>query len=310
MLKDGDVLFRTGDPGNGMYLVRKGELEVFIEQGGKVVSLAKVGAGGMVGEMALFDQQPRSASVRAAGPVEITIITNDDFAGLMKQIPKWFVTLMTSLSTRLRQTNDRLKVAEAGGPSRNKKSTVRVLNLLNLIWQKDPKREAKELEISIAEFVKIASESFGEDPGLVQSILTCLSSAKIITMQKAKPSDIIMCASRASLLKLATVFADQQKPLKLSAEYFEFVSMLCSMASESPYDPAPVQLEAILTKGRTAGRDTAKWSNMLELVVAQSDGIIVQGKGIKASLKGAKKDFVKLSTLTAHIYEFYRADLI
>ena len=48
-----------------MFLVRKGELQVFVTQGSKEVNLAVVGAGGMIGEMALFDQKPRSASVRA-----------------------------------------------------------------------------------------------------------------------------------------------------------------------------------------------------------------------------------------------------
>ena len=114
-LKAGAVVFKAGDSADGMYLVRKGELVVYFEQGGKEVILARIPEGGMVGEMALFDRMPRSASVKASMDAEITHISLDDFGKLMRQIPKWFVGLMSALSGRLRVTNDRLKVIEAAG---------------------------------------------------------------------------------------------------------------------------------------------------------------------------------------------------
>ena len=77
-IKAGAVLFRAGDPADGMYLVRKGELMVYLEQNGTEVKLANVGAGNMIGEMAFFDKKPRSASVKANEDTEITIITNAD----------------------------------------------------------------------------------------------------------------------------------------------------------------------------------------------------------------------------------------
>ncbi len=65
VLKEGQVLFKAGDKPDGMYLIRKGELRVYLEQDGKEVSLASIGEAGMIGEMGLFDAQPRSASVKA-----------------------------------------------------------------------------------------------------------------------------------------------------------------------------------------------------------------------------------------------------
>ena len=85
--KPGQVLFKSGDASDGMYIIRKGELRVYLEQDGKEVVLATIGDGGMIGEMALFDRQPRSASVKATKETEVTHITVGDFEKLMKQIP-------------------------------------------------------------------------------------------------------------------------------------------------------------------------------------------------------------------------------
>ena len=119
-----------------MYLVRKGELRVYLEQNGKEVTLVTIGDGGMIGEMALFDQQPRSASVKATKDTEVaTLISLIDFEKLMKQIPKWFVGLMIALSGRLRQTNERLQKLEAGISSTGRPflPTIRLMSSLDLL---------------------------------------------------------------------------------------------------------------------------------------------------------------------------------
>ena len=75
--------------------------------------LQNLTSGAMIGEMALFDNKPRSASAAAITDVEFTHISKADFNRIMKQIPKWFVNLMSTLSSRLRVTNDRLNEAES-----------------------------------------------------------------------------------------------------------------------------------------------------------------------------------------------------
>ncbi|MCX6126006.1 MAG: cyclic nucleotide-binding domain-containing protein, partial [Proteobacteria bacterium] len=141
ILKAGQMVFKAGEAADGMYLVRKGELVVFLEQDGKQVVLAKIGEGAMIGEMALFDRQPRSASVKASTESEVTLISLDDFGKLMKQIPKWFVGLMTTLSGRLRTTNDRLRLVEAAAknaatgpsPSPSEPLTRPFYNLMRMV---------------------------------------------------------------------------------------------------------------------------------------------------------------------------------
>jgi len=112
IIKEGEVLFRTGEKAESMYIVRKGSLKVYFLKGNEEVQLALLGDGAIVGEMAFFDQKPRSAHVKALAQTEVTEISRADFDKLLTQIPKWLVTMMQSLSGRLRTTNDKLALVE------------------------------------------------------------------------------------------------------------------------------------------------------------------------------------------------------
>ena len=64
-LAPGELLLREGDPGDAMYVVVSGELDVTKRSGGNEIQLARVGAGTIQGEMSAIEGRPRSASVRA-----------------------------------------------------------------------------------------------------------------------------------------------------------------------------------------------------------------------------------------------------
>lgn len=112
ILKEGEVLFRAGEKADSMYIVRTGSLKVYFLKGTEEVQLAQLADGAVVGEMAFFDQKPRSAHVKALAQTEITEISRDDFDKLLTQIPKWLVTMLQSLSGRLRTTNEKLAEME------------------------------------------------------------------------------------------------------------------------------------------------------------------------------------------------------
>jgi Cyclic nucleotide-binding domain len=60
--EDGEILFRQGDVGDVMYVVQEGEVEIVHERDGRETPLAVVAEGGLVGEMAIFLREPRSAT--------------------------------------------------------------------------------------------------------------------------------------------------------------------------------------------------------------------------------------------------------
>jgi CRP-like cAMP-binding protein/thioredoxin reductase/ferredoxin-like protein FixX len=86
--KPGDTLFREGDPGDSLHLIRKGSVTVSRQIEGRDVVMAYVPAGQYVGEMALISKLPRSATVNAAVAVETIRIDGDAFKQVLDAEPK------------------------------------------------------------------------------------------------------------------------------------------------------------------------------------------------------------------------------
>ena len=97
--KPGDVLVAEGKQGVGFYLVAQGQ--VAVEKGGKTV--ASLGPGQFFGEMALIDEQPRSATVKAVGPTRCLVVTRWDFWGTVAKDPEVLRVLLRETVRRLRE---------------------------------------------------------------------------------------------------------------------------------------------------------------------------------------------------------------
>ena len=84
----GDVIFREGDPGDCMYAVMAGEVEVFHEEpDGRTLIVATLREGQYFGEMSLLSKSPRVASTRAVGPVRVAVLGREDFETLYTTLP-------------------------------------------------------------------------------------------------------------------------------------------------------------------------------------------------------------------------------
>ncbi len=87
-LKDGDILFHAGDPGDALYIVAKGQVEVLADSSATAQSIARLGEGHAFGEMALLSGGARTASIRAAGATELIEIAKEDFEHLIAHDPQ------------------------------------------------------------------------------------------------------------------------------------------------------------------------------------------------------------------------------
>lgn len=99
VFQQGDLLFQEGDEADGLYAVGAGQL--VIERGGR--ELARLGAGEVVGELAVLDGAPRTASVRAATHVEAFFVGQADFLELCDASPALVKNLLRSMARRLRK---------------------------------------------------------------------------------------------------------------------------------------------------------------------------------------------------------------
>jgi CRP/FNR family transcriptional regulator/CRP/FNR family cyclic AMP-dependent transcriptional regulator len=100
----GDVLFHQGDPGHGLYLVIAGHLKVvLLRETGEELILSILGPGDVVGEMALLDSAPRSATVVALEAVETATLSRGDFLGLLRRSPETVQGLLAVLAQTIRR---------------------------------------------------------------------------------------------------------------------------------------------------------------------------------------------------------------
>jgi CRP-like cAMP-binding protein len=99
----GTVIFNEGDPGDVMYSVVEGEIEV--ERNGTVIET--VGAGGILGELALIDTAPRSATATARTEARIAEVDENRFMFLVHEHPRFALQVMRIMAERLRNANTR-----------------------------------------------------------------------------------------------------------------------------------------------------------------------------------------------------------
>ena len=94
MLDPNEYLFHKGDKGDSLFVINAGLVKVVTEdaQGSEVV-LNQVGTGEIIGEMALLDNEPRSAGVVALNDTEVLELKRDDFMKVLKQQPDIIVSL-------------------------------------------------------------------------------------------------------------------------------------------------------------------------------------------------------------------------
>jgi len=102
-LSPGQVLFKKGEKGDQLYIVKSGE--VAISDGNHVFET--LSAGGILGEMALVDEQPRSATAHAVTEAEVIPIDQRRFLFLVQQTPFFAVRVMRVMCARLRVMNER-----------------------------------------------------------------------------------------------------------------------------------------------------------------------------------------------------------
>lgn len=105
----GQVIFREGDASDTCYVVGSGHARAVRENvDGRTITLAHFGPGDIFGELAMFDDERRSATVETLDAVEAIAILGSDMRRLLREHPDIAVKLVIALGRRLREANERL----------------------------------------------------------------------------------------------------------------------------------------------------------------------------------------------------------
>ncbi len=103
------VIFREGDESDTCYIVRSGHARAMREHAdGRTLALAHFGPGDIFGELAMFDDERRSATIETLDAVDAIALAGSDMRRLLRQHPDIAVKLVIALGRRLRDANERL----------------------------------------------------------------------------------------------------------------------------------------------------------------------------------------------------------
>jgi ATP/ADP translocase len=109
----GESIFRKGDVGAELYVVLEGEVRIHLDHDGHEVTLARHGPSKVVGEMSVFDDQPRSASAQAVENTTVRVLRRDRMQAIVHEHPEVLLEFVKNLSQRLRVMNEQLQSTAA-----------------------------------------------------------------------------------------------------------------------------------------------------------------------------------------------------
>jgi CRP/FNR family transcriptional regulator, cyclic AMP receptor protein len=105
----GESIFLKGDVGSELFVVLEGEIRIHVDHEGREVTLARLGPSSVVGEMAVFDDQPRSAGAQASDNTTVRVLRRDRLQALVHEHPEVLLEFVKNLSQRIRVMNEQLE---------------------------------------------------------------------------------------------------------------------------------------------------------------------------------------------------------
>lgn len=110
----GEMIFEQGDAGSSMYIVESGDCNIHLPgDASRRISLKDIARGEYFGELALFDEMPRSASVLATTDTVLLELQRDTLEEFLGRRPQVSLAILRTMSARLRETNTMLSARAA-----------------------------------------------------------------------------------------------------------------------------------------------------------------------------------------------------
>src|SRR5580765_6086402 len=106
----GETLFQAGDPGDSLFIVREGQIELFIKDTtGQKIVLHTAETGDMFGELAMLDSGARSATAVALSESVLLVLDREDLVMLFQRIPEAALHMLAALTSMTRKADDLLR---------------------------------------------------------------------------------------------------------------------------------------------------------------------------------------------------------
>lgn len=196
----GETLFREGDDGDQMYLIKSGKIRIVKEMSkGEEKTLAVLEAGAIFGEMAVLDKRPRSASAIAETDTELIIVNRDVFLRKINENP-FIKYVISTLTERLRKTDDMLKYISVHNEQ------MRFIHYLSDKGRKNDKGTGEYIDTGIDIQGKEITNMIGLSSNKIKEFLNRLTKYNIVELQ-----DTIIIKSMEKLNKYQDFIALQEE---------------------------------------------------------------------------------------------------
>ena len=131
-IPEGHTLFQAGDPGDSLFIVQSGEIELFIKDtAGQKIVLATPSNGDMFGELAMLDSGPRTATAVALSDSDVLVLDRDDLMLLFQRKPESALHMLAALSSLTRKADELLRTRVSRNV--NEEMSLQRLNILDRI---------------------------------------------------------------------------------------------------------------------------------------------------------------------------------
>jgi CRP/FNR family transcriptional regulator, cyclic AMP receptor protein len=169
----GAVLFREGEPGRDMYVIQQGRVTISKRVGQVEKILSSLGPGEFLGEMAILNSKPRSATATCAEDSKLLVIDAKTFEAMIRSNAEIAVRMIKKLADRLQEANDQIENLLLSD------SSARVVHFLASAAEKGAATPAgKKIEMSPREL----AGRVGVKPEQVDEALMKLLKAKIVSV--------------------------------------------------------------------------------------------------------------------------------
>jgi CRP/FNR family cyclic AMP-dependent transcriptional regulator len=160
----GEVLFREGEKGADMFVVRSGSVRIFIKSGGKEKTLANLGPGEFVGEMSLLTGQPRSATAVVHEDAALLVVSGKVLEEMIVHNTEIALRLIRKLARRLESTDSLVQVLLHRDPNQRVIENLKRLAVLHgwspgnkVVLQADCRAVAEQVGLEFEEVQDVIS---------------------------------------------------------------------------------------------------------------------------------------------------------
>lgn len=190
----GEILFREGDEGTALYIILEGRVKISVSRRTDKVTLALLGPGEFLGEMALLDGLPRSADATAMEDSQLYILNRKDFLAFLSNNDHAVREILFSLSMRLRKTDKLL--AEMCFLSLSTRLTGKLIELAEQQSPPEPGVQEHVLRISqheLGDIMGVSRESINKelkilrDKNILSTSRSCIVIHDLAALKKRIP---------------------------------------------------------------------------------------------------------------------------